>query len=156
MKDEVFSSGYMNIRQTDKVKKIISDTDQFHEYGIKQGEGIQPEQLLSVILYCDTNDLQSDFSSTFRRKNQYENIEQLKKRHSKYFHFAKGMVEAVMIFGVDNYLNQREKGPFYCGLNRVLAISDFDAHFIAPTSTSADIEVAISFAERWHDFRDWQ
>ena len=79
-----------------------------NEYGFKEQDTIKATQLLSLILYCDTNDLQSNFSATFRKKHQYESINQLKKRHRKYFHFAKGLVEAIMFFGVTGYSAHRD------------------------------------------------
>ena len=76
----------------------------------------------------------------------------MKDRHSKYYHFGKGIVEAVKIFGVCGGYNSEniypELGPFYCGLNRNFTFGQFKAYFKAPTSTSKDIEVAINFASR--------
>ena len=149
-------SGFMNIKEwmqhlqkaqeymeTVKVKNMKSYT---YKCGIKWGEAISLSHILCVILYCDTNDLQNNFSSSFRKKNSFETIGDLKKRHQKYFYFAKGIVEAVKVYGIGGY--EDGYGPYYCGLSCVLNIGDFAVYLKSPTSTSKDIEVAINFATR--------
>eukprot|EP01083_Nonionella_stella_P226521 804357_1 len=78
---------------------------------------------------------------------------------AKYYHFAKGLVEAVQNFGIKRCVSEKdnefsltggiyEKGPFYCGLSKILNIASFDICFHGPCSTSKDIEIAINFATR--------
>ena len=124
---------------------------------ICDGIGLSLMQLLCIVLYCDTNEFQSNFSSTFRKKYQFESIEELKKRHQKYFHFAKGITQVVHLYGVDGDEGmsfdkkkdeEYEKGSFYCGLNCELNIGEFAIYLKSPTSTSKNIEVAINFATK--------
>ena len=166
LRKEILDSGFMSIREwkihlhkaneymrSNKVRNMI-----YHKKYDKIKLYITLEHILCIILYCDTNDLQSHFSATFRKKHQYETIDELKKRHQKYHHFAKLIVEAIHFWGIDgdelrlvNSLKPQtiERGPFYCGLNRALNIGgQYKILFAAPISTSKDIEVAIKFATR--------
>lgn len=120
----------------------IWSSETYERYGIPGGTPISFQHILSIILYCDTNNLQTHFTATFRKKHQFETINETKKRHSKYYHFAKSIVEAVHLYPI------HENGPFYCGLNRVLHVGQYAIHLKGPTSTSVNIEVAISFAKR--------
>ena len=85
LKDEILFSGFVNVSQwkqhwikgkeymeTRKVKNM--------KYGYNR---ISFDSILCIILYCDTNELQQNMSSTFRRKYQFETIDELKKRHAK-------------------------------------------------------------------------
>ena len=169
IKEEAFESGFMNVRgwrkhliklqeymRTVRVKSIESvgrhmkigilsiAIGQKH-YGIEEKAPICLNQLLGIILYCDSTALQADFSSTFRQKYQFESIEELKKKHRKYFHFAKAVVESVIFYGINHSESgELENGPLYCGLNCVLTMGQFAAFFKAPTSFTKDIEVAIN------------
>ena len=142
--------------QTVKVKNMVTSsfgdptleymvpyhgTAESEEYGIKHSTPISLQHILCIILYCDTNELQSHFSATFRKQHAFESIDNLKKRHQSYYHFAKRFVEAVHCWGIYN------KGPFYCGLNQTLHLTQFHILFSAPLSTSIDVEVAINFAD---------
>ena len=59
-------------------------------------------------------------------------------------------MEAVGVYGIDGDEDEDEyaKGPFYCGLSCVLHIPQFAILLKSPTSTSVNIEVAISFATK--------
>ena len=159
LKQEIFSSGFINIKewlqhlykaqqylQTQKVKNMIQNT-WTEMYGIKEGEPISLQHILCIILYCDTDDLQNNFSSTFRKNTVFETLYSLKKRHQKYYHFAKHIVEAIKVWGINRDYD-KEHGPFYCGLSQVLNIGEFNIYLKSITSTSKDIEVAINFAKR--------
>ena len=69
--------------RSDKVRNMI------HRYDSNIPLLITLEHILSIILYCDTNDLQSHFSASFRKKQQYETVDELKKRHQKLLSFCK-------------------------------------------------------------------
>ena len=170
LKEEILESGYMNMKQwmihlhkaeqymqSGKVKSMINTSAYNHPINNRIFTAlITMEHILCIILYCDTNELQCDFSATFRRKHKYETNDELKKRHQNYYHFAKGIVEAVHIWGVNGikpgYYNSDkpyEEGPFYCGLNRILNVAgQSDVLFAAPLSTTKNIEIAINFAQR--------
>ena len=164
MREEVIQSGFVSIKEwwlhfkkalqylgTEKVKKMRGNA----EYGIRADRASQPissSHILSIILYCDTNELQNNFSCSFRKKNTFETLQSLKKRHQKYYHFAKNIVEAIHVYGINGHKrhehDEHEKGPFYCGLSVVLNIGSFAIYLKGPTSTTKDISVAINFAKR--------
>ena len=64
--------------QTKKVKNMIAKYGK-DDYGINGNTPISWYHLLCVILYCDTNDLQKDFSSSFREKIQLKMFKMLKR-----------------------------------------------------------------------------
>ncbi len=80
--------------------------------GIKGNEYIKSDEaknmelthLFCICLYCDWSDLCTSFSASFRRKHEFETIESVKERHSKYYHFSNGLINAVKIwvFGAIN------------------------------------------------------
>ena len=162
LKEEIFQSGFINIKQwnihllkakeykqTIKVKNMKYKYSDLRDYDINLGNIISLYHLLCIILYCDTNELQSNFSASFRKNNEFDTIQEIKKRHQKYHHFGKGLVETVHCYGVYRGLfDGGECGPFYCGLNKILNIGQFDIYLRCPTSTSKDIEIAINFATR--------
>ena len=151
LKEEIFGSVFMNIKVWNihlhkanqymlsaKVKKLRKQSRYL-------SVTIEHKHILCIILYCDTNDLQSHFSATFRKQHQHETIDQLKKRHQKYYHFARGIIEAIDVGGINGFVKEG-RGPFYCGLNRILNVQgQCTMLFAAPLSTSKAIEVAIQF-----------
>ena len=159
LKDEITNSSFVSVKEwnihhskaqryknTIKVKSLRCATERLgEEYGIRYRANISLDHLLCVILYCDTNELQADFASTFRKKSPFETLDEIKHRHSKYHHFAKGLIEAIHVYGIERVVNT-EQGPFYCGLNCILSIGEFAVYLKSPTSTSVDIEIAIRFA----------
>ena len=74
-------------------------------------------------------------------------MKQVKNKHKKFYYFAKGLVETVHLYGVNNMWG-KEPGPFYCGLSMILNIGQFDIYLKAPLSTSKDVEIAINFATK--------
>eukprot|EP01084_Bolivina_argentea_P025535 47488_1 len=179
LKQEILASGFITINQwndkivlkcqewlqTNKVKNIKckqnnhhgikyanSGWDEYTDTIVDLSDPISLYHLQCVMLYCDWTNLCTHFSGTFRRKHQFETLQKLRKRHQKYFYFAKGLVEAVNDFGSNDapteVSSQRESGPFYCGLSVVLNVPEFGIYLKCPCSTSKDIEIAINFAKR--------
>ena len=176
IKEEILVSGFVNISEwnqnillkaqnyhkTDKVKNIKKYPEDKTWRQPKYGLGpILLSHLIGIILYCDWTDLQNDFSGTFRKNNIFETIQSIKARHSKYYHFSKGLVEAVKYFGIngrgwnDDDNGRRiecvwdyEVGTFYCGLSAVLNIPCFAILLNGPCSTSKQKEISIRFATR--------
>eukprot|EP01084_Bolivina_argentea_P079427 144087_1 len=164
LKEEIIESGFVNHKQWNEivvlkaeeyfqiknVKKMVCEISSYHDLPFTDWVHISLSQLTCVILYCDWSNLCTAFSATFRKQNQFETITSVKHRHSKYFHFAKGLVECVHDFGLIgcNTLTRDfgEHGPFYCGLNLVLNVPSFSINLKAPCSTSKDIEIAMNFA----------
>ncbi len=91
-------------------------------------------------IICDQTDLCSHFSASFRKKDPFESVKAVTKRHCFYYHFGKGLVEAVTDFGIDG---DDEEGPFYSGLSCVLNVTQFAIYLKSPCSTSKDIEIIL-------------
>eukprot|EP01084_Bolivina_argentea_P312342 540747_1 len=108
---------------------------------------------MSLILYCDFSDYCSRFSASFRKTSGHEPLEEVRKRNEEFYWQSKLFREAVEIFGSAGYQDidgwrDREKGPFYTGVDRVLIIPSFVIRLCSPTSTSKQIEVSMNFAKR--------
>ena len=69
----------------------------------KGGVALSKEHLFAVILYCDFSALCTAFSATFRLRDEFEDIESLKARHSQFGHFGRLLVELVLDFGINPY-----------------------------------------------------
>ena len=113
-----------------------------------KGTSLKIDNLISVILYTDTTELSSDFSSTFRKKHPYETLSQIKQRNSKYWWWSKTLRETVELFGdkTAGSVNKLFKGPFYTGMSFVMNVPSFAIRLCSPTSTSVQIAVAIKFS----------
>ena len=123
--------------------------DFFFHYGIAMESPITMDHIISLILYCDFTTYCTNFSSTFRALG-FERMEDTKKRNASFYFESRLFREAIEYYGVtgDAEKDTWEKGPFYTGLNCVLAIPVFNIRLNSPTSTSKDIEVSMKFATR--------
>merc|ERR1712087_472517 len=112
------------------------------------GSALSAWHLHSLICYCDLSALSTAFSATFRKRNKFESVSSLKRRHSAFAHFARLLVEAVQDFGVRDNSDKRDHGPFWCGLSVVLNIGSYAIYLKGPCSTSKQRAVATNFAKR--------
>lgn len=158
--DELQSSMFKVIKyyHTYKVKSIMANNincdDPLH-YGIRNGTELSQNHILSIILYCDWSELCKQFSQTFRSMSAFEPIEITVKRNGEYANWAQHLRETVEYFGKYgwdydederwNEENDREKGPFYCGIGIEMVIPEFGIRLCSPTSTSKHLEVAARF-----------
>lgn len=146
------------IYKTEKVKHTRCWLEnQLYHYDVEFMTPITRDHILSVILYCDLDGYQAEFSSTFRKLRYTESFESVKKRNREYWFQSKYLRETVQLFGSCEYgiededkitLMDTEKGPYYTGLNRVMIIPQFTIYLNAPTSTTMDIDVSANFAAR--------
>ena len=120
----------------------------------EHGAALSKEHLFAVILYCDFSALCTAFSATFRLRDEFEDIESLKGRHSQFGHFGRLLVELVLDFGINGYkpniLDNNpsyQRGPFFCGLNCPLNIGSYAIRLNGPCSTSTQRSVAVNFAK---------
>eukprot|EP01084_Bolivina_argentea_P198668 340128_1 len=173
LKEEILASGFVSAEHWQKNVifkaneylycenvKNIKEIEHDNMHDLKKGAGILLEHLAAVILYCDMTKLCTDFSATFRKKNQFETLGALKRRHSRYGNMAKLLVEAVNDYGISGTKmsmdmetcemveNEYENGPFFTGLSCVLSLPEFAIVLKAPCSTSKDIEISLNFAKR--------
>ena len=109
---------------------------------------------MSLVLYCDYSAYCTEFSSTFRRISVIESMEDVKKSNSRFWHQSKNLREMVECYGRCNnegMLHEdihTESGPFYTGLDAVLAVPEFSIRLCSPTSTSKHMEVSINFSTK--------
>ena len=116
-------------------------------YGMKYKDPITINRVQCVVSYCDLTDFCTAFSATFRSEFIGESVESIKKRNQCYFHVSKGLREAVECFGNNGEdADRKEYGPFYCGMNCLLLLTQFGIRLNGPTSTSKSRAVAIRFA----------
>ena len=117
----------------------------------EKGAALSKEHLFAVILYCDFSALCTAFSATFRLRDEFEDIESLKARHSQFGHFGRLLVELVLDFGINGFKNDDnpsyQRGPFFCGLNCPLNIGSYAIRLNGPCSTSTQRSVAVNFAK---------
>ena len=172
LKDEITQSGYVSLREwtstvvfkaekylNTKTARKMKARRAFNggtcTFTIPEDAPITKQHLMALILYCDFTQLCTAFSATFRLENPFEDLESLDKRHSKFVHFAKLLVEAVRDFGIDCHdpnngkkdLYEPARGPFFCGINCRLNLGSYAIKFNGPCSTTTELSVALNFAK---------
>ena len=141
---------YLNSKSVRKVtaKRAVVGTPTGQN---KKGSALSKEHLFAVILYCDFSALCTAFSATFRLRDEFEDVESLKARHSQFGHFGRLLVELVLDFGINGYESKYnpsyQRGPFFCGLNCPLNIGSYAIRLNGPCSTSTQRSVAVNFAK---------
>eukprot|EP01084_Bolivina_argentea_P137991 243025_1 len=125
--------------------------------------------LLSLLVYCNFDALQNEFSKTYRKLSPDETNEDLIKRHSHFYHWGIYLIQAVhhigqlTVFQTDT--KRRSDNQFipivpdiqtsfyshfplhYHGISEELCFSDCAGmNFQVPLSTSSDYYVAMRFA----------
>ena len=165
-KEEISNYKYLNMKQYEeivvvkannyvdaKATKNAKPSDQ-EEWITKLHYAIEMDNttlgyknLVCLILYTDFSELSADFSASFRRKSVFEPISDTKERNSYYWWWSKILRETVELFGQCRYKADKTclEGPFYTGMSVVLTLSEFNIFLCSPTSTSAQIEVALKF-----------
>eukprot|EP01084_Bolivina_argentea_P007035 13251_1 len=146
------------IQTTTAIKTRVLNYPQIDplHFNIPNHTHLSVSNLLSVILYCDYTELSSQFSKTFRNIDAFETLSMVINRHKEYANWAKTLRETVEYFGnkgwihsdlykEENEKNNHERGPFYCGMNRVMILPEFSIRLCSPTSTSKKFEVAARF-----------
>ena len=124
----------------------ICDRGALH-YGIEEDTPISKEQVISIILYTDFSEYCAKFSATFRKLSSYETFNTTKKRNAEFAHQSRLLRECVEVFSLI-HPDDGEKGPFYSGVDCVLAMPQFAIRLSSPTSTSKHIEVSMNFAKK--------
>eukprot|EP01084_Bolivina_argentea_P203120 346963_1 len=122
---------YMNTSKVKNIKPKKPHQNAMRYYGIecpKYGHNddkyqcISASHIMALILYCDFSELCTLFSSSFRRLNPSESLEEVKERNRKYWWMSKLLREAVEIYGVNAHEHwdgyhmkfiDGEIGPFF-------------------------------------------
>ena len=124
------------------------------KYGVSKTDKVDMNHVIALILYCDYSAYCTEFSGTFRRLSRLESMEDVKKRNSAYWFQSRYIREVIECFGINNDTQvlqdgiKAEPGPFYCGIDVVLAIPQFSLRLCGPTSTSKHLEVSLNFSKR--------
>ena len=124
-------------------KQITAVCPKHLYYDIKTGDPITEQHIMAVSLYCGYSALCTAFSSTFRSKTMNESLESIKSRNRDFWWMSKLLRETVQLFGSDRY---QESGPFYCGINVIIAIPQFNIRLCGPNSTTKQRHIAQRFA----------
>ena len=128
----------------DRVKQLRSNGEFEYKYKIDKDIQITMDHLLSLLFYCNTNDLQKAFSSTYRRLVSVNELdEEFKHRHCNYYWFGRLLRECIEVFGM---IMVDDKLALYHGLDHPLYFTEMIAKFYSPTSTSTNRMVAAQFA----------
>lgn len=129
-------------KNDERLQQLAANSEFKDIYYIHPNILISMDHLLAIIVYCHLDDLQKNFSATYRRFPK-ETDHALKLRHSNYYHFGKLLRETVEVFGkvlVD------ENMTLYHGIDHPLYFHKMNAKFYGPTSTSKSSAVAKGFA----------
>eukprot|EP01084_Bolivina_argentea_P158295 275755_1 len=106
-------------------------------------DNILLEHLLVLLIYCNYDQLQTEFSKTYRENNGMN--------HNHFYHFGKLLQEAVIKHGVSIDIGEIKR--FYHGVNRKLVpaqiVGDLGKgiRIFCPLSTSSSQAVAINFSD---------
>ena len=99
----------------------------YNQYWINEGDPLRLHHVQCVVVYCDLTDLSSAFTATFRPEFVGESLESINERNQRFYHISKCLREAVECFGKNGrkYGGRYEVGPFYCGMNCLLLLTQF-------------------------------
>ena len=103
--------------------------------------------LLVICIYCCCTELSTAFSTTFRKSPWNESLVSLRSRNSEFGHMRNCLFQTVKQFG-QNYLDDDNKGPFFCGMSSNMVLNQFRIKLFQPTSTSKEINVAQRFGTK--------
>eukprot|EP01084_Bolivina_argentea_P032454 60052_1 len=81
--------------QTKKAKKIKAAAVPLLHYDIRDDTPITEQHLLSLIVYCNTNELCTDFSSTFRISTPQQTLSYAQQRNREFANWSKLLRETV-------------------------------------------------------------
>eukprot|EP01083_Nonionella_stella_P055353 146029_1 len=106
------------------------------------------EHLLSVMIYCNYTSLQYEFSKTFRRMSDSDEIENVAIRHSNFYWFGKLLKEMVNFCGRDCMDGSVQS--LYHGITEQLSMPHIIPCYIrifCPLSTTTELAVGCNFAD---------
>eukprot|EP01084_Bolivina_argentea_P204369 349013_1 len=109
-------------------------------FKIKPNTNIKPENLMSIILFCDYYDLSFYFKSTFTKLNHIESHQQIKNRHREFWWFGKILCETVELYGTKISSNKTQ--IFFHGVSEC-QFPTFSINCCGPINMTTMIEVSI-------------
>eukprot|EP01084_Bolivina_argentea_P168962 292919_1 len=69
-------------------------------YDKKYGDTLTLQYLIAIMLYCNFDVLQFEFTKTYRKLNQTESVESMKERHRNFYFLGKLLTELVECYGM--------------------------------------------------------
>ena len=129
-----------------KSKMAKSMRANYTAYGIPKDAPIGTDHLIAVILYTDYTKISSHFTASFRKKNPFENENQVKRRNMKYWCWGRKLKEVMWCYGdTGRVWGGSLIGPFFTGMDRVMTLPLFNIYLYSPTSTSVELAVSQNF-----------
>eukprot|EP01084_Bolivina_argentea_P215866 366580_1 len=131
----------------DSMKKKLENA-----YKIRVDDPIQIQHLTAILFYCNFDKLQRHFSETYRMR-KYENLDDLKRRHSNFAYFGRYLRE-ILFFGQDSYspyygiLKKKSFTMFFHGVSGQFNFGKVTGCINGPLSTTTDWSVAVSFTAK--------
>eukprot|EP01084_Bolivina_argentea_P140718 247338_1 len=101
--------------------------------------------ILALLIYCNCDIYQNEWSATFRRQSLTETDESFKKRHSHFYYSSLYLRYLVEHFGM-KLIDVTDK-KFYHGVSEVLCFGRTTTQFNCPLSTSQAMNVALLFTK---------
>eukprot|EP01084_Bolivina_argentea_P249499 417701_1 len=147
--------------KTEFVKRIFASCDDYlpsikhfcdhpSKFGYEHGSVIHIKNICSILIYCGVDTFQYDFSSSYRpnedkkHDNNMDIFNDIKSRHSKFYHFAKILKETVEVFGTQYIDGNVDR--VYHGISGQMIIPGFQCKIFGPLSTTIVKTVAEHFA----------
>eukprot|EP01083_Nonionella_stella_P280345 953738_1 len=113
---------------------------------------LKPSHVLAVMIYCNYDSLQAEFTMTFIRKDNNESEEDVCHRHSKFYHFGLLLKDAVSLYGTK--CKESKINRFYHGLREKYMFPHLFTDRISvygPVSTTKEFAIALVFASEGND-----
>eukprot|EP01084_Bolivina_argentea_P090681 163350_1 len=114
-------------------------------YKIKANTPITDQHLMSILFYTDFDSLSYHFSTTFRKINNKQTINDCIEQNKNYAHLSRLLCETVNAYGTT--MSDTKINIFYHGISCLLLFPAFLTTFSSPTSTTVQISVATIFAK---------
>eukprot|EP01084_Bolivina_argentea_P257281 433423_1 len=131
--------------QTSNAQEMIAGRGFWKYYGIKENDMIKKEHLMGIMIYCNFDLLQYEFSKTCRKLSEYETNDQLKTRHSNFHWLGRILRETVTCFRAYAKFHGTYVIHLYHGINQQFLFRSLIAEFKGPLSTTTEYAVALNF-----------
>eukprot|EP01083_Nonionella_stella_P262008 891408_1 len=137
---------HMRMSGSDKYGRACK-TDQ--RYGIQVDEQMHIENIISIAIYCDLTRLCTAFRKSYRKLDNRDTNETIKKRHIAGFYWMGRFIKsAIEFWGEIIEKPGKRHAPFYVGLDIRCLFNRFSTMYQIPTSTTYSLEVAFIFAQQ--------
>eukprot|EP01084_Bolivina_argentea_P290928 499892_1 len=143
---DIYHQEYNKCMQFMKTKQVKNMHMRGDIYNHKMSLSISPNHILSLLIYCNCDEFQNKWSSTYRRIPSNEDDLSLRKRHSYFYFVSKYLNILVEDFGDRLIEYKNNNKSFFHGVSKILYFTKTCAQFHGPLSTSTDINVAVNFS----------